>query len=194
MTTHRLSLRSYLLTLSLAAALAGAPTVARADDERSMRNPTLHARTRTALVGIKGGPALGTGFGLRMDMGLFTAPRPLPMTLALGLDLGVTYRAGGALTEPGTPLWIRVPAALVASWRFELGPIGLGLRLGVAATLQYVGRVRSLQPPSWSRDLIVGGIAGVQAWLPARSAGLFGSLDLLFAGQRGVVLTAGLAV
>ena len=129
-----------------------------------------------------GSDGFGYGAGYRGTWGVGGDPGPLASLdakLAIGLDLGIGTRdAGPAATVALVPIGLTMKAVRA------FGPVTAAARAGVAGVLSYTS-----VDPSWSLDLTLAGLTGVEAryglWL--------GALDVLVGKGTSFLLSAGLA-
>jgi len=135
-----------------------------------------------AIVLFAGSDGFGYGAGYRGQWAVGGDPVPLAMLdakLAIGVDLGIATRDAG----PGASVAL-VPMGLTMKAVRAFGPITAAARAGVAGVFSYTSI-----DPTWSLDLTIAGLTGVEA---RYGLGLL-ALDVLAGKGTSFLLSAGLA-
>lgn len=150
-------------------------------------------RTRVMLTAIAGINGYGYGAGLRLDLPFISPLSGTDDSLSVVFDAGVTFDYL-SFAQAHNLIAVQIPAAATLSWRFSIGDLELGPRLGGAIVTRF-GIADGERVTGWRLDLFGYALVGFHMALRIdRGAQFFFGADVAMGVRFSGVLAVGVAL
>jgi hypothetical protein len=151
-------------------------------------------RLRLAIVAFAGIELYGYGAGARLELPLLSPIDGMDDSLSLGVGLGLAFADVGLDSQGNGYEAFQIPANVYATWRFGLGGVEIGPRVGAALILS-LGGFRGPRLTG-TRVSLIGmlTVGSSVAFEVAEGVQLYGALDLGFGPRVNGIITAGVAL